>query len=141
MLAFQSVNQNLWSGSYLFLDVNLLPSNISVLKRITTYHEAGCIFYFFVLKLVFVAPLGIDPHCIVLCRLQVIEYHRQLLPLNTCPLNVCHASHCCIVVHTNVIQQQNIFFDWMNRPSDDISSRRIIPVQIWELLHTFKQFF
>ena len=48
--------------------------------------------------------------------------------------------HCCLVVHTNVPQQQNIFFNWMNRPSDD-SSRRIIPVQIWELLHTFKYFF
>ena len=49
------------------------------------------------------------------------------------------ASHCCIVVHINVIQHQNIFFSWMNRPSDH-SSQRIIPVQFWELLHTFKQF-
>ena len=46
--------------------------------------------------------------------------------------------HCCLVVHINVIQQQNIFFSWMNRPSDH-SSRRIIPVQFWELLHTFKK--
>ena len=44
--------------------------------------------------------------------------------------------HCCIVVHINVLQQLNIFCSWMNKPSDD-SSRRIIPVQIWELLHTF----
>ena len=36
-------------------------------------------------------------------------------------------------------QQQNIFFRWMNRPSDDCS-RRIIFVQFWELLHTFKHF-
>ena len=28
----------------------------------------------------------------------------------------------------------------MNKPSDH-SSRRIIPVQFWELLHTFKHFF
>ena len=35
--------------------------------------------------------------------------------------------------HINVSQQQNIFFSRMNRPSDD-SSRRIIPVQFWELL-------
>ena len=37
------------------------------------------------------------------------------------------------------IQQQNIFFSRMKRPSDN-SSRRLIPVQIWELLHTFKYF-
>ena len=43
-----------------------------------------------------------------------------------------------MVVHINVIQQQNIFFSWMNRPSDH-RSRRIIPVQFWELLHTFKK--
>ena len=49
-------------------------------------------------------------------------------------------NHCCLVVHINVLQQQNIFCSRMNRPSDD-SSRRIIPVQIWELLHTFKYFF
>ena len=48
--------------------------------------------------------------------------------------------HCCIVVHINVIQQLNLFFNWMNRPSDD-SPRRIIPVQFWELLHTWKHFF
>ena len=48
--------------------------------------------------------------------------------------------HCCIVVHINVIKQQNIFFSQMNRPSDD-SSRRKIPVRFWGLLHTFKQFF
>ena len=47
--------------------------------------------------------------------------------------------HCCIVVHINVLQHQNIFCSWMNRPLDD-SSRRIIPVQIWELLHTCKYF-
>ena len=39
-----------------------------------------------------------------------------------------------------VIQQQNIFFSWMKRHSDH-SSRRITPVQFWELLHTFKHFF
>ena len=48
--------------------------------------------------------------------------------------------HCCIVIQINIPQQQNIFFSWINRPSDD-SSRRIIPVQIWELLHTLKYFF
>jgi hypothetical protein len=48
--------------------------------------------------------------------------------------------HCCLVGHINVIQQQTIFFSWMNRPLDD-SSRRRIPVRFWELLHTFKQFF
>ena len=48
--------------------------------------------------------------------------------------------HCCIVVHINVPQKLNIFFNGVNRPSDD-SSRRIIPVQVWELLHTFKYFF
>jgi hypothetical protein len=42
-------------------------------------------------------------------------------------------SHCCLVVHINVLQQQNIFCSWMNR--------RIIPVQILELLHTFEYFF
>ena len=51
--------------------------------------------------------------------------------------NQCYSRHCCIVVHINVFQQQNIFLSWMNRPSDD-SSRRIIPVQFWELMHTFK---
>ena len=49
-------------------------------------------------------------------------------------------THWCMVVYINVPQQQNIFFSWMNRPSDD-SSRRIIPVQFWEDLHTFKYFF
>ena len=48
--------------------------------------------------------------------------------------------HCCIVVHINVPQQQNIFFSRMNRPSDN-SSRRIIPVQFWDLLHTWKDIF
>ena len=48
--------------------------------------------------------------------------------------------HCCLVVHINVIQQQNISFSWMNRPSDQ-SSRRIIPVQFLEVLHTFQYFF
>ena len=48
--------------------------------------------------------------------------------------------HCCLVAHTNVPQQQNIFFNRMNRPSDD-SSRRIIPVQIWELFEIFEIFF
>ena len=33
-----------------------------------------------------------------------------------------------------------MFFSWMNRPSDN-SSRRIIPVQFLDLLHTLKQFF
>ena len=49
-------------------------------------------------------------------------------------------AHCCIVVYINVIQQQTIFFSWMYRPSDD-RSRRISPVQFWELLHTFEHFF
>ena len=48
--------------------------------------------------------------------------------------------HWCIVVYISVPQQQNIFFSWMKRPSED-SSRRIIPVQFWEVLHTFKYFF
>ena len=55
-------------------------------------------------------------------------------------LSICSSLHCSIVVHTNVFQQQNSFLSWMNRSSDD-SSRRTIPVQIWELLHTFKYFF
>ena len=46
--------------------------------------------------------------------------------------------HCYIVVHITVIQQQNIFFSWMNRISDD-SSRRIICVQLWEILYTLKK--
>ena len=45
-----------------------------------------------------------------------------------------------MVVYINVPQQQNIFYSWMKRPSDD-SSRRIIPVQFWEVLHTYKYFF
>ena len=45
--------------------------------------------------------------------------------------------HWCIVVHGNVFQQQNIFFSRMNQPSDD-SSRRIFPVQFWDLLHTLQ---
>ena len=49
------------------------------------------------------------------------------------------ALHCCIVVHFHVIQQQNIFFSWMNRPLND-SSRRINPVQFWKLLNIFKKF-
>ena len=48
--------------------------------------------------------------------------------------------HCCLVVDINVLQKQNIFFSRMNRPSDD-SPRRIIPVQFWELLNTWKHFF
>ena len=44
--------------------------------------------------------------------------------------------HSCLVGHVNVIQQQTVFFIWMKRPSDD-SFRRIIPVQFWEVLHTF----
>ena len=51
----------------------------------------------------------------------------------------CNPSHCCLVVYINVIQQQNIFINWMNRPSDD-SFRRIFPVQIWKLPHLFKKF-
>ena len=46
----------------------------------------------------------------------------------------------CKASYISVPQQQNIFFSWMNRPSDD-SSRRIIPVQFLEVLHTFKYFF
>jgi hypothetical protein len=48
--------------------------------------------------------------------------------------------HWCMVVYINVPQQQNIFFSWMKTLSDD-SSRRIIPVQFWEVLHTYKYFF
>ena len=48
--------------------------------------------------------------------------------------------HWCMVVYISVPQQQNIFFSWMKRPSDD-SSRKIIPVQFWEVLHTYKYFF
>ena len=48
--------------------------------------------------------------------------------------------HWCIVVYINVPQQQNIFFSWMKRPSND-RSRRTIPVQFWEVLHTLKYFF
>ena len=47
--------------------------------------------------------------------------------------------HCCTFWQINAIQQQNIFFSWMNRPSDD-SSRKIIPLRCWELVHTFKHF-
>ena len=36
-----------------------------------------------------------------------------------------------MVVYISVPQQQNIFFSWMKRPSDE-SLRRIIPVQFWE---------
>ena len=40
----------------------------------------------------------------------------------------CHARvHWCMVVYISVPLQQNIFFSWMKRPSDD-SSRRIVPV-------------
>ena len=49
-------------------------------------------------------------------------------------------THWCMVVYTSVPQQQNIFFSWMKRPSDDCS-RRIIPVPFWEVLHTLKYFF
>ena len=48
--------------------------------------------------------------------------------------------HWCMVVYISVPHQQNIFFSWMKRPSDD-SSRRIIPVQFWEVLYTYKYFF
>ena len=48
--------------------------------------------------------------------------------------------HWCMVLYMKVPQKQNIFFSWMKRPSDD-SSRRIIPVQFWEVLHTYKYFF
>ena len=40
--------------------------------------------------------------------------------------------HWCMVVYISVPQQQNIFFSWMKRPSDE-SLRRIIPVQFWEV--------
>ena len=65
---------------------------------------------------------------------------ESLIPLKVGQASVLLAllpAHCCFVVHINVIQQQNIFFNLMNRPSED-SSRRIVPVQLWELLHTFK---
>ena len=48
-------------------------------------------------------------------------------------------NHWGVVVYIIVPQQQNIFFSWMKRPSED-SSRRIISVQFWEVLHTFKYF-
>ena len=55
-------------------------------------------------------------------------------------LHSVHLDHWCIVVNSNVFQQQNIFFSRMNRSSED-SSRKIIPVQFWELLHRLKYFF
>ena len=68
-------------------------------------------------------------------------YPLQLMARSQIFANICvFPLHCCIVVHINVIQHQNIFFSWMNRPSDH-SSRRKIPVQFWELLYTFKQLF
>ena len=38
--------------------------------------------------------------------------------------------HCCIIRQINVIQQQHIFFSWMNRPSDD-SSRKKFLCDVW----------
>ena len=66
----------------------------------------------------------------VICHLSSIIHH----------LSYVNGHHCCLVVHINVIQKQNIFFSWMNRPSDH-SSRRIIPVQFLELLHKYRYFF
>ena len=54
--------------------------------------------------------------------------------------NVKPLPHWCMVVYISVPQQQNIFFSQMKRPSDD-RSIRIIPVQFWEVLHTYKYFF
>ena len=64
--------------------------------------------------------------------------HYSLFPL--------YGQHCCLVVYIIVIQQQNIFFNWMNRPSDD-SSRRIkfgsscIHVNIFYDFKNLKPFF